>query len=252
MQLLSWNLFGLEDDELDVRTEAALFISMLGGRPEEVLARPEPPPPPPEVLMFQEVVERSLDAHLRPHLSAAGYTLVHSSRSQREYFEVIAVRDPLRLVDHRVLALDSSQGRELLEVEVDCGGQRALFMTAHLESMQHGKELRMEQTRFIVDRLRAWPGPAVFGGDTNLRVDEANTIGGLPDAWEAVGSPVEERWTRVSEKTRRKSRYDRVWGQRVRFSDFRCVGRDAVTPKGNPPSDHLGVRVAFRALDSGS
>ena len=202
--------------------------------------------------MFQEVVDRSLDAHLRPHLTAAGYTLVHSSRHEREYYEVIAVREPLVLVEERVVPLDSSQGRELLEVEVACAGQRLCLMTAHLESMQHGKDLRMAQTRFIIDRLRAWPGPALFAGDTNLRVDEANTIGALPDAWEASGSPSAERWTRLSPSTKRKSRYDRVWGHGVRFSDFRCVGRDAVTPKGSPPSDHLGVRVAFTPLESAS
>ncbi|MCO4745264.1 MAG: hypothetical protein KC912_10795 [Proteobacteria bacterium] len=246
MQLLSWNLFGLEDAELDERTEAALFISMLGGLPEQVLASAEPPAPPPEILMFQEVVDRSLDAHLRPHLSAAGYTLVHSSRDQREYYELIAVRAPFSIVDSRILPLDSAQGRELLEIDAECEGKLYRLSTAHLESMQQGKRLRMGQTRFIVDRLRAWQGPALFGGDTNLRVAEAEAIGGLPDAWEATGSVASERWTRVSERTQRKARYDRIWGHGVRFSGFRCLGREPVTPTGQPPSDHLGVRVGFR------
>jgi len=243
--VLSWNLFGLEDAHLDVRTEAALFIALLGGRPEDVLLAGKPPPPP-DIVLFQEVVERTFHAHLRPHLTAAGYTIVPSQPRPREYFEVVAVRPPFVVTGHAIHTLDSGQGRELVEVTAERDGQSWLVMTAHLESLRSGSRLRMGQARFVLDRLRAHDGPGVFGGDTNLRVEEADQLGVLPDAWEACGAKAAERWTWVREHGRR-ARYDRIWGHRVRFSGFRCIGKDAVTPDGQPPSDHYGVMVSCRA-----
>jgi endonuclease/exonuclease/phosphatase (EEP) superfamily protein YafD len=244
VRLLSWNLFGLSDDHLDVRTEAAMFISLLGGLPEVALRGP-PPPPPPEILMFQEVTERTLHAHLRPHLTAAGYILVPSTPRPRGYFEVLAVRAPLRVVATRISSLGGSMGRELVEAVVE-GDARWLLLTAHLESLPSGSAQRMVQARTVIERLRAHDGPAVFAGDTNLRADEAERLKPLLDAWEASGSPPSDRWTYVS-RSGRRNRYDRIWGRGVRFSGLHCIGRDAVTPDGQPPSDHSGIVVTVEA-----
>ena len=253
MRILSWNLFGLSDRHLDERTEAAMFIALLGGRPEQVLARSNPrPPPPPEVLMFQEVTERTLHAHLRPHLRAAGYTLVPERPRQRGYFEVLAVGRSLKVVEHRITALDSGMARELVEVIAELDGERWLLLTAHLESMRYGAALRMGQAREVLEKLRGHDGPAVFGGDTNLREAEADELGVLPDAWEACGARPAERWTRVVPRTGRRARYDRVWGRGVKFRGFECIGREAVTSDGQPPSDHYGVVVTVRSTRSGA
>ncbi len=247
MRILSWNLFGLSDDDLDLRTEAAMFEALLGGRPEEVFDLGGRVEPPPEILMFQEVVERTYHAHLKPHLAAAGYAMVPAVPPNREYFEVLAVRSPLGILSSSVEPLDSAMGRELLGVEAAIGGRRTLWMTAHLESMKSGSDLRMDQARHVLDRLRAYDGPAVFAGDTNVRVAEATGLDVPGDAWEACGRDPRERWTRVSRRTGAKARYDRIWGRGCVFTDFRCVGRRPVTPSGHPPSDHFGVvaRVRF-------
>jgi len=244
--VLSWNLFGLSDDDLDVRAEAAMFISLLGGTLEDVVSGRVAEGDPPEVLMFQEVVERTLYAHLRPHLGAAGYTLFPEEPPEREYFEVLAVREPLEVASHQVSPLPTFMGRELVEVVAELGGERWLLLTAHLESMKVGREERMEQARRVLDLLRRHDGPAVFGGDTNLRKKEAEELGPLPDAWEASGAPAAERWTRIKDCGQR-ARYDRIWGSRVRFSGFTCIGREPVTAGGDPPSDHLGVVTRVRA-----
>ena len=242
MRVLSWNLFGLEPDQLDVRTEAALFIALLGGRPEDVLdGRPLPPP---DVLMFQEVVDRTFHAHLRPHLAAAGYTLIPAAPPEREYFEVLAVRAPAVVLDSDALQLESDMGRTLLVATARRDGVTWLLMTAHLESLSSGAPLRMEQARFVLELLGNHDGPAVFGGDTNLRMDEAASLGVPLDAWEASGSDPAARWT--WSKRSYRARYDRIWGRGVLFSGFRCLGTDPVTPDGQPPSDHLGIVVDAR------
>jgi endonuclease/exonuclease/phosphatase family metal-dependent hydrolase len=251
LRLLSWNLFGLSDDHLDLRTEAAMFEALLGGRPEVVLARRGAVPPPPDVLLFQEVVARSHVAHLRPHLTAAGYTVFpEAPHAEREYYEVIAVRPPLRVQEGRVVPLDSAQGRELVMVRTLLGDVPWLWMTAHLESLELGARQRLAQVPFVLAQLRAHDGPAVFGGDTNLRESEVAVLeeeAPLPDAWEACGAPPGERFTRISGRSGRGQRYDRIWGSGVRFQGFRGLGRDPVTPSGDPPSDHLGVTVQVRA-----
>lgn len=224
-----------------------MFTLLLGGAPGAVFAGLAPQLPPPEVVLLQEVVDRSLAAHVRPHLEAAGYVLAVGSQQAREYFEVIAVRPPWRLLRSGVSPLDTSQGRELLWAEIEGDGHMWLVTTAHLESMPAGAALRMAQTAAVMERLRSWEGPALFGGDTNLRDAEAEQVGCLPDAWEACGEPATERWTRLRQTGARfPSRYDRVWGHRVIFSDFSCIGREPVTAGGATASDHLGVRVACR------
>jgi endonuclease/exonuclease/phosphatase family metal-dependent hydrolase len=245
MKLLSWNLFGLCDDDLDLRTEAAMFEALLGGPLEEVVMRDAPPSPPPDVLMFQEVVDRTLDAHLRPHLSAAGYTLLPTQRSDRSYYEIIATGPNVTVHNHHVHSLDSGQGREVVEASITVADTDYVVMTGHLESLPSGKRLRMEQARWVVERLRAMDGPAVFAGDTNLRQAEADTLGPLPDAWEVCGEDSTRRWTHM--RKHRTARYDRIWGHMARFSDFNLVGRRPVTPTGDPPSDHLGVTVRINA-----
>lgn len=245
IRVLSWNLFGLNDDELDVRTEAAMFISLLGGSLEQVLAEPaaEAPPETPHVLMFQEVVDRSLVAHLRPHLEAAGYTLFPREPRHREYYEVVAIRPPFTSKEARIVGLDSAQGRELVVVDAELEGQTWRFITGHLESMKAGAHLRHQQSLAVLSLLREHPGPAVFGGDTNLRVAEALALGPLLDGWEASGGVPAERWTRVSPRTGVSTQYDRFWGNKVTFSKFHNIGRDPVTPTGEPPSDHFGIVV---------
>ena len=74
MKLVSWNLNGLEDRELDLRTESAMFQLLLGA-PIEQAMQPGFKPNAPDVVVLQEVVERSYHAHVRPHLEAAGFTV---------------------------------------------------------------------------------------------------------------------------------------------------------------------------------
>ena len=64
MKLVSWNLNGLEDREVDLRTESAM-IQLLLGAPIEKAILPGFKPNSPDIVLLQEVVERSYFAHVR-------------------------------------------------------------------------------------------------------------------------------------------------------------------------------------------
>ncbi|MEZ4321250.1 MAG: endonuclease/exonuclease/phosphatase family protein [Myxococcota bacterium] len=242
MHLVSWNLNGLEDENLDVRTEAALTEILLGGDMMALLASGRPPDLP-DVVVLQEVVERTYVAHVVPHLRAAGFALVPPEPPARGYFEVAAVRGTAIRLARWVPFPRTGQGRALLELQLANG---LTVMTAHLESLKPGGPVRMEQAQFVLERLRR-AGPAVFAGDTNLRNAEWDSLDseGVEDAWRATGAVKADR------DTWGRARYDRVWGAGgVRFTGFRRLGTDDVPEIGEPPSDHVGLRVSFEVAES--
>lgn len=240
LRLVSWNLFGLERRHLDERTEAAMFRVLLGGPPE--LALQSRPPPPPPILLLQEVVERTWFAHLRPHLIAAGYQLFPEQLPARNYFEVIAVRG-LNVRRARTTRFDrTAQGRFLNVVEVDLDEGPLTVMTAHLESLKSGSELRTEQAQRVLDALSSRPR-AVFAGDTNLRGAEVEKLEfhQAADAFEQAGSPS------VHRTTWGKARYDRCWSVGMDVVAFETFGAEVLPGIDEPASDHLGIAVTLEA-----
>ena len=76
LNILSWNLNGLDEKNLDVRTELALQIMLLGAPIELIMTNHTPRTyTPPHVIALQEVTARSYKAHLKKHLQAAGYDI---------------------------------------------------------------------------------------------------------------------------------------------------------------------------------
>lgn len=244
LSLVTWNLDGLEPRHLDVRTEAACL---------HLLLRPDPP----DVVVVQEVVDRTWHAHLRPHFGHAGYAAL-PGRVPSSYWNAVFVRQPLVVREAHVRPLPSDMGRALLDVRVEhpAGGSLRV-LTSHLESLRDGAALRRLQLKEVLNVLLYEPGPAVFAGDTNLRDEEVPHIPGLDqvvDAWEATGRDPATRYTwdtvRIANKAGKRGarmRFDRIYvNQRIQVSDLRLVG-DQPLPEadGWHPSDHLGLRAVL-------
>jgi endonuclease/exonuclease/phosphatase family metal-dependent hydrolase len=234
--LWTWNVNGLDEQRLDERTEAACFT---------VLLRPDPP----SVLLLQEVVRRTWHAHWRPHLQAAGYSVFPEdpTRGASEYFSIVAAQSELGTGNPRVEPFAGSEmGRALVSVEV--GGW--LVCTAHLESGKAASAERVAQLAQVCARLQAFAGPAVFGGDTNLRVEEEPRVEGLPaltDAWAAVGAPPAKRATWLG--GRLGARFDRVLcTDRLRVCSFSRLAA-APLPDLGLLSDHAAVVVELEVAD---
>ena len=153
----------------------------------------------------------------------------------RNYFEVVAVRAPIRSAAHRSFAR-TGMGRLLTWVELDAW----IVATAHLESLKAGGPVRVEQAQHVLDALRAADKPVVFAGDTNLRDAEAAVLafGDVVDAFEQVGSPADARATYGA-----RARYDRAWVRGLRVERFETF--DAVALHGVSCSDHRGIRVTI-------
>ena len=162
------------------------------------------------------------------------------SATESSYFSGLAVRRELPLGGSGVERFPTTRmGRSLLWCDV--GGW--LVCTAHLESERESSVERIRQLRAIVARLEAFPGPAVFAGDTNLRTAEEPSVAGLDrviDAWQALGCPVAGATTWFGSKAR--ARYDRVVANaRVRPVKLATIGTAPVPEAGVRPSDHLGL-----------
>lgn len=221
----TWNVAGLDDRRLDERSEAQCLALLLRD-------------PAPDVISLQEVVRRSWHGHFKHHLRAAGYTVVPADPTDTgsEYFSLLAVRGAPTLAESVPLK-GSRMGRRLVRAVVDGW----LFLGLHAESERAGSAERIRQCTRVVERLLAHDGPAVFGGDTNLRIEEEPDIeglDGLTDAWVAAGSAKLDRATwRMG---RYSARYDRVWSNaRARPLDF------VVRHELGELSDHLPIDVRF-------
>jgi len=237
----TWNLNGLEDDHLDLRMEAACLAMLLRD-------------PMPHVVLLQEVVRRSFYAHLRPHLIHAGFTIVPEQlSSDSDYFCVLASRLPVREAWRRPFE-GTMMGRALLGARLALSDDSELLvMTSHLESTRWGEGERRRQFAEVCQILKDEPGPAVFAGDTNLRIADVEATPAatsVEDAWMVCGSPkaAVHTWSPRG-KSHPRIRYDRAYYNLHpgwRATAIRTFGAAAVAGTGGlSPSDHLAVEVTF-------
>ncbi len=237
MKVISWNLNGLEDEGLDMRTEAAMFHMLLGAPLEKAMAKGFKPDMP-DVVMLQEVVPRTFHAHIVPHLKRAGFHIFPDKPSERSYFELIATRQPILEANYTAFEY-SDQGRGLTTLRI----AGLTLMTAHMESQKPGKPMRIEQAASIIEQMTACNTPCLFAGDTNLRKKEWQSLesSAIKDAWEAAGSPKKHKTT--WENKPYKARYDRAWLKGMDVSGFTTFGRETVQGLQMRPSDHFAIRV---------
>ena len=218
MRCVTYNLNGLDDTDVDVRTEYAILSLLVGEPLQDVLLGLRDPDPAPDVICLQEVTARTFHAHVRPHLVGAGYTLFPAEPREREHFEVIASRIPMR--EQRVDPLIGSLfGREFVAVQLDSG---VWVHTAHMDSLKDGKHARQRQLREIFYDLNQ-RSPSLFLGDTNLRDSEVPDVlpNGIVDAWEAAGSPAWAKNTWAG-----KMRFDRAYASGLTVQSVKVTGRD--------------------------
>jgi endonuclease/exonuclease/phosphatase family metal-dependent hydrolase len=243
MKFVTWNIDGLDVNNCDERTEAAVFISIIGSTLDDIHTGKTKPQSPPDVIVYQEVVERTIYAHLLPHLTAGGYVVVPNEVPQRQTFEIVAVREPYSIRTHTMTPLVNSQfGRVLHIVEVTGPSGNVRVLTGHFDSGPDSGAIRASQMHQVAKAL----GPrGVFGGDTNMRKAEwlaAKESVEMIDAWEQLGEPASTRATWFLDNM--KARFDRVWiGSELRATSMKPLGDKPLSELSTRPSDHNGLVV---------
>lgn len=249
-RVITWNIDGLDDHNLKIRTKAVIKIIENEN---------------PDIVFLQEVVPKTLN-YIEENLPQfkcipgdhEGYFTVTMINQFTTYYD-----------DHRIIKFpQTTMGRNLLQVDVHIGPSKLRLLNSHLESTGEHAEERMNQLRISFDELRGTDESVnvIFGGDLNMRDKEVDQIG-LPnrvhDVWISCGSRKECQWTwdtmrntnkQMPGKFKPRCRFDRVyfrpatakesqWVAQPKF--FGLIGLQKIANYQCFPSDHWGLLMDF-------
>ncbi|GFR70127.1 tyrosyl-DNA phosphodiesterase 2-like [Elysia marginata] len=215
LRILSWNIDGLDPDNLQSRTEGACAVLLQEH---------------PEVIFLQEVVHRSLSI-IKTRLEHR-YTVVTGDldvvNTPGAYFTAMLLkkdcveRERVRVMDYPGSLMD----RDLMEVQCTVRGVPMVCLTSHLESTKEYGEERQRQLKTAFDHMIASPQDrtVIFGGDLNLRDKEVSGASAKPsgvyDLWECTGKRQEAKFTwdlmindnkQMPSKFQPRCRFDRLY-----------------------------------------
>lgn len=248
LSLISWNVDGLDTDNLAERARGLCSIIVLYT---------------PDVVFLQELIPPYVQ-YLKKR--AVSYLIIEAG--EEGYFTgMMLKRSRVKFLESEVVAYPTTQMmRNLLVAQVEFKGHKLCLMTSHLESCKGHAEERMKQLRVVMRRMTEAPDDVtvLFGGDTNLRDPEVAKVGlptGVCDIWERLGKQEHCRYTWDTKANSNKAaryvsrcRFDRVY---VRPATKDCVPRLAPDHMalvglekldcGRYTSDHWGIYCSFSA-----
>lgn len=258
MKLLSWNIEGRHDEDLEER---------IGYVCDLILRRK------PHVVFLQEVVNQSwgplIVARLR-HI----YNCHSSPNPPMNYYNaILIVKEGTTITGDLSVHLfpGSHKGRHLLQLPVQILGVEFDVMTTHLETKAKERDERIRQLSEVFGMMEGSNRMSIFGGDLNLRDEEVITKDVPDDAvdlWEACGRKKEHQYTwdaTVNDSlgighddtifqqppSMLQYRFDRIYlnpGNGALWpKSFELVGKDKLQPGcGRYPSDHWGIWAEFQ------
>lgn len=257
LTVLEWNIQGLLGDCMSERMQAIVNIIKLHQ---------------PSVLMLQEVLLQTylyLQGALSPNYKY--FSPIELSRECAPYFTAIFIDTAKlsRLTPSVTPFAKSRQGRQILSVKAKCGNRDLVFMTSHLESTKEGAAERKNQLTILYNNMIQAPKncTVIFGGDTNLRDYEFNSVVSsgkfdvniVNDVWSMLGSPQDSRysWDLVNNDNQIKGGQARLRFERLYTVVEKGSNRDVFKPQsmefvgtsrlecGMFPSDHWGILATF-------
>lgn len=257
ISVLEWNIQGLLGDFLQERTVAIVDIIRKHS---------------PTVVMFQEVILETylyMKSALKSNYSA--FSPAESGSSCGHYFTSIFVNKSIfKSCTAKVIPFPTSrQGRDILIVEGRCHNLDVAVLTSHLESTKPGEQERKNQLAILYSQMMQFPSTrtVIFGGDTNLRDAEFNSvvssgnfnIASVKDVWEMLGSPKDTRYSWDLQKNdnqikngKARLRFERMYSrvenptskQHYKPKAIKFVGMDRLLC-GLFPSDHWGIFTTY-------
>ncbi|PVD32224.1 hypothetical protein C0Q70_07656 [Pomacea canaliculata] len=254
IRLLSWNIDGLDNN--NVKTRAKAVVNTINSEK-------------PHVVFVQEMVP-SNEAVLREGLT--NYQAICGGTGSKEgyYTGIFLQKQHTILEDYQIKPFFSSQmARSLLIASCLVKGVPMTLITSHLESTKNHAEERKRQLISAFKHIEQAPQDhtVVFGGDLNLRDKELESIGGIPsgivDLWETTGRRKEARSTWDTFRndnlgyeghSRAALRFDRLYmrpakpAPKIKAVYFELVGLQRVPDIMRFPSDHWGILAHFDIL----
>ncbi|XP_070702558.1 tyrosyl-DNA phosphodiesterase 2 [Pempheris klunzingeri] len=248
LSLISWNLDGLDTDNLPERARGLCSYLVLYT---------------PDVVFLQELIP-SYVLYLKKR--AVSYLIIEGG--EEGYFTgMMLKKSRIGFMESEIVAYPTTQMmRNLLVAQVNFKGQKLCLMTSHLESCKGHAEERMKQLRVVMQKISVAPDDVtvLFGGDTNLRDTEVAKVG-LPrsvcDVWERLGKQEHCRYTWDTKANNNKTvpyisrcRFDRVYFRPATKDGVPCLAPDHFAlvgleklDCGRFTSDHWGIYCSFSA-----
>ena len=253
IKLVTWNVDGINEVERIRRAKRAC---------DEILAMN------PDVVSLQEVV--AIDDMERVFDTAFGenYMKVCPGGETMAYFTVTYIKKcwasgAISRRDHFEGAATSMMGRDMLCMTCNIKGIPLLVVNTHLESMKESSETRTAQLKTITRLMLQHEGPAMVGGDLNMRDREQKdaflNAGGaddaMTDAYFFFNRPADARVTwELPDTPQAKGRFDRIYHNRkgIEFiHNIVMLGKQTIQGVGVRPSDHLGLVCSLRVQTPG-
>ncbi|RWS22985.1 hypothetical protein B4U80_02823 [Leptotrombidium deliense] len=254
VRFITWNIDGLSEKNLFIRTEAVCSTILSIGA---------------DIVHLQEVVSQS-ELLIKEKLQ--NYAVLSGRKNEGDlcyYTLTLLNKNTVQIKNWKVIDFRSTMGRNVIEAEVIVYGIDIILLNSHLESTKSASDTRSFQLSQILGIIKEVKDQAViFAGDMNLRDSEVlKSLGGLPngvvDVWQATGcrKECEYTWdmTRNDNLEWRSSgkkgmpprcRFDRIFFRDSRPSRlfplyFGLIGIERLKPFVCFPSDHWGLFSQF-------
>lgn len=248
LSVLSWNLDGLDNVSLFIRTKAAI----------ETLKKEDA-----DVVFLQEVVHQSWQI-LQDDLSTL-YHLIPASTSD-PYFTAVLLKITTVFLDSKKVQpfFTSVMMRKLQILHVNVKGIDVKLMNTHLESTAAHSVERLRQLKICFDEIASTDPKynVIFGGDLNLNANDmrsATIPKSVVDIWEMLGSKPETRYTwdtryntnkQMDGPGRPRCRFDRFYfrsscTKNIVPYGFNLTGIKKIKNCSKFASDHWGIHSHF-------
>lgn len=245
LKMLTWNIDGLAEKNLKLRTKAVVKHIQLEAA---------------DIVFLQEVIPETFS-----YIEQKLYDYHCIAAAQDNYFVATLLRkgrvycDKIKVIEYP----GTRMNRSILAVKAHCGSVDMDLLNTHLESTKEHAEERQRQLRQCLDIVQRRPEDSVvlLGGDLNMRDKELAAVGGLPegvrDVWQICGSRKEVEFTwdmqrnsnlEWAGKFKPKCRFDRVYFKdsqppKMKAKGFGLIGLQKITGTQSFPSDHWGISI---------
>lgn len=256
---ITWNIDGLNDKNLKVRTEAVCSRIV-----KEKAS----------FVFLQEITQEN-EGIIRAKLKDS-FEIFSGKTYEGGYYSLTLVsKEPfIKVQNNEIINFPSIMGRNLLQTNVTLHDAKICLLNTHLESTKEGEAYRIQQLSSMLNHIKKI-GPdvtVIAGGDLNLRDKELAGIGGLPpnivDAWEASGSRKELQFTWDMMRNdnlnfqsdskggwKPRMRFDRVFlrrtspSTRIDLVHFGLIGLERLKPHVCFPSDHWSIITSYQIFN---